>query len=838
MSGQLTFAEVMQENDAARLPIFDVLSDIQSALNKQPNLVVIAPPGAGKTTIVPLALIDAPWREKRKILVLEPRRLAARGAAHRMASMLGEAVGDRVGYRVRFDTKVSKQTIVEVVTEGVFTRMLTADPSLENIACVLFDEFHERSLDGDVALALCLDLQSGLREDLRLVPMSATIDGGEVAVLLDADVIESKGRSYPVEKSYVPRKPDQRLEPFVVSAVLNVLQEGSAKGILVFLPGQAEITRVAQLLKERNLNGASVSMLYGALPHRDQQRAVQPIGAEERRIILATDIAETSLTIDGVDCVVDCGLSRQPHYEPATGFTRLETNRISLASADQRAGRAGRTGPGKAVRLWNKGQNAALAKQATPEILNTDLSGFVLNLFDWGVSDTSKLNWMDQPPEALLAEAKRLLVRFGAIGENGRITSHGRALNTLAFSPRLSHMIVNSANSGKSVCLRAVLLAFLLQERGVGGNDPNLELRLRKCLSGSDPRATQFVKMSKRISQEIANLEVQDGTNYPSVGIILAHAFPDRVAMKMSSNPDGFTRYKLANGTGVEIETDTDLASEPFLVVADTVGRSGKARITSAAPISKGVIEDIFKDQISVQITAEFDVSRKEFNAQQVIKLGELPLSKPQSIKPDKAVVLDALTSAVCKYGTGILPWRKEDTGLQHRLNLLHQFYSDTWPDVSEESLLKTLDQWLIPFLDGHNNFDALGKGALTHGLLMLAGHPAREVLEKLVPTQFQAPSGSTIPIQYTQSDVVISIRPQELFGFDHHPTVLSGEMPVALELLSPAGRPIQITKDLPGFWRGTWKDVRADLRGRYPKHPWPENPLSEPPTSRTKLRK
>ncbi len=838
MSGRTNFASMMQQKSAERLPIFEVLSDIQNALNENSNLVVIAPPGAGKTTIVPLALIDAPWRVGRKILVLEPRRLAARGAAHRMASLLGEAIGDRVGYRVRFDTKVSNQTIVEVVTEGVFTRMLASDPSLEGVACVLFDEFHERSLDGDVALALCLDLQSGLREDLRLVPMSATIDGGQVTTLLGADMIESKGRSHPVEIDYVPRKPDERFESFVTSAVLQVLQEQHARGILVFLPGQTEIHRVARKLNERNLNGASVHLLYGSLPHKDQQLAIQPIGSNEHRIILATDIAETSLTIDGVDYVIDCGLSRQPRFEPATGFTRLETNWISLASADQRAGRAGRTAPGKALRLWNKGQNAALAKQSTPEILNTDLSGFMLNLLDWGVNNVSQLEWMDQPPEPLLNEAKLLLTRFGAVGEGGKITRHGRLLNTLAFSPRLAHMIVTSAVGGETACQKAVMLALLLQERGIGGKSVNLEDRLQNCLNSNDQRAMQLIKLSKRIAREVTKSKPQENASSLSAGGSLAQAYPDRVAMKMSATPDGLTRYKLANGTGAEIETDTSLAGEAFLVVADTVGRAGKARIVSAVPISKIEIEDIFENEILIEVNAHFDISRKQFNAQKVSKFGELHLSKPRTVKPDEATVLQALMDAVREHGTEILPWRAEDIDLRNRLNLLNQADPIAWPDVSEKSLIEHLEQWLVPFLDGRSNFDSLSKGALSDGLLMLANHPSRETLGKLVPTHFKAPSGSSVPIRYDETSAVLSIRPQELFGLDFHPTILNKQMKVAIELLSPAGRPIQITNDLPGFWRGTWKDVRADLRGRYPKHPWPENPLCEPPTNRTKPRR
>jgi ATP-dependent helicase HrpB len=838
MAGQPTFADMMQQDEAARLPIFDVLLDIQNALADQSNLVVIAPPGAGKTTIVPLALIDASWRKDRKILVLEPRRLAARGAAHRMASLLGETVGERVGYRVRFDTKVSDQTIVEVVTEGVFTRMLVNDPSLENVACVLFDEFHERSLDGDVALALCLDLQSGLREDLRLVPMSATIDGGGVAKLLNSQMVESKGRSYPVEIEYVPRKPDVRLEPFMTSTILDVVKQKTPRGVLVFLPGQAEILRVAALLKERDLTEVNVNLLYGALPHKEQQQAVKPIKSDECRIILATDIAETSLTIDGVDCVIDSGVSRQPRYEPATGFTRLETQKISLASADQRAGRAGRTGPGYALRLWNKGQNAALAKHSTPEILNTDLSGFVLNLLDWGVNDVAQLNWMDIPPAPLLAEAKRLLKRVDAVDKAGKITKHGRLLNTLAFSPRLAHMIVTSAQAGDALSQRAALLALLLQERGLGGNAADLDERLRQCASGNDPRTKQLVKLAKRISQSLVKAETQNNTENSSTGALLARAFPDRVAMKMSSTGDGATRYKLANGTGVEIETNSSLAGEMFLVVADTVGRAGKARITSSAAISKSEIEAIFQNDIFEEVVADFDIARKEFTARKIEKLGHISLSKPRSVQPDEVVVLKALTEAVRKHGTEILPWSKEDISLQNRLMLLHEVEGDTWPNVSEPVLIEHLDQWLVPFLGGQKNFEALGKGALTDGLLLLANHPSREVLEQLVPTQFKAPSGSVVPIEYRQSQAVIAIRPQELFGLDEHPTILNGKTPVSIELLSPAGRPIQITKDLPGFWRGTWKDVRADLRGRYPKHPWPEDPLDEPPTNRTKPRK
>ena len=558
------------------LPITSVLPELLSALEGNNKAVLMAPPGAGKTTLVPLALLDAPWREGHKIIVLEPRRLAARAAAHRMADLLGEKVGERVGYRVRFNTKISHRTMIEIVTEGVFTRMLADDPGLENVAAVLFDEFHERSLDGDLALALCLDLQQGLRDDLRLLPMSATLDGSAVAALLDAPVIESMGRQYPVDINYKDHPPRERIETTVARAVRSEIANNQAGSILVFLPGQREIERTADLLDGALPADVTVHKLFGALSHQEQDAAIRPAHKGKRKVVLASAIAETSLTIDGIVCVIDSGLSRQPVFEPATGLTRLQTVRASRAEIDQRAGRAGRLGPGRALRLWRREQTAALPAFAPPEIINADLSALLLDLADWGVADPSALQWMDQPPEPALAEARSLLRSLDAMGENG-LTEHGRAMRRLPLPPRFAHMVVKAAEQGAD--FDAALLALALQERGAGGRGVDLEPRLDMLKSARDKRSKMLTNLARSIAGRTG---IQDASNRVSVGILLAIAYPDRIAQRGAATNNGTIRFRLANGRGAELDATENLGKADFIVVADMAGRAGAARILAA----------------------------------------------------------------------------------------------------------------------------------------------------------------------------------------------------------------------------------------------------------------
>lgn len=827
------------------LPVWKVLDTLSLRLTEQSNVVLVAPPGAGKTTLLPLALLNAPWRNNRKIIMLEPRRLAARAAAQRMAALLNEPVGKTVGYRVRFDTKISDVTQLEVVTQGVFRRLLNDDPSLENVAAIVFDEFHERSLDGDLALALCLDLQSGLREDLRLLPMSATLDAARVAELLDATVVESAGRAFPVDISYLPRRPDQRIEPAAANAVLDTLRKihsderlDVGHGILVFLPGQAEIRRTHQLLSDKLPNNVSLHSLYAALPQSAQKDAIKPVDQSECRVILATSIAETSLTIDGVDWVIDSGLVRVPRYEPATGLTRLETVRASRAAIDQRAGRAGRTRAGHAVRLWHEQQTNALPKHSTPEILQADLSTLVLDCIDWGISDPHQLAWMDPPPLPAMQEARKLLARMDALTSTGSLTSHGRALRQLSLPPRLGHMVLKAADHGFDHARTAAMLSLLLQEPGVGGSSPDMQQRLDAVQAAPTGRESNIVRLAETTAKTAASMVEGRADDACSAGVMLAYAFPDRIAQRSGQAPDGNIRYRLANGRGAQIPATSSLADEPYLVIADASGPAGAATIRAACPISASDLERFFSDQMEWQTQTEFDETTGALHSIKQKKLGALSLSKPTRTSISGADFTHAVAEAVRQSGLDILPWQNADRALLSRLACLHENLGAPWPDVSADRLVASLEMWLMPFLAGLSRLKDLPVSALSDGLILLAGHPPPHQLEALVPQIFVAPSGTKTGIDYHTKPPGIALRPQELFGLDEHPHILNGALALNVTLLSPAGRPIQITNDLPGFWRGSWADVRADMRGRYPKHPWPEDPLTAAPTARAKPRK
>ncbi len=817
-----------------QLPISDALPDIVTHLEHQSNLALVAPPGAGKTTLVPLALLDATWRSGQKIIVLEPRRIAARAAAARMADLLGEKVGARVGYRVRFDSKASQATMIEVVTEGIFSRMLADNPGLEGVAAVLFDEFHERSLEGDLALALCLDLQSGLREDLRLVAMSATLDGAAVAGLLKTSVIESRGRSFPVEIIHREHSSDVPIEKAVTAAVVDELAANQDGSILVFLPGRREIERLAESLATRLPAGAVLHKLYGALQPAEQDAALQPATAGQRKVVLASAIAETSLTIDGITTVVDTGLSRQPVFEPATGLTRLQTVRASQASVTQRAGRAGRLVPGRAVRLWRAAQTAALPAQTTPEILNADLTGLVLDLADWGVHEVNSLRWLDVPPESAVNEARALLREFGALDADGALTRHGKSMHAVALPPRMAHMVVVAAEYGLASARRAALLALLVQERGAGSTSNDLAERCDNTIRNKDSRSRKLVQHANRLAERAGGEKPGEPLDH---GVLLGFGFPDRIAQATGTGRFGAQRYRLANGRGAEVDGDSVLAREPWLVVVDMAGRAGAARVLSAAAVSKADIEEYFADRIEQKVDTEFDAGTGAVSATRSLRLGAIVLGKPQPAKLDASNAQTLLMQAVREHGVSILPWRETEILLRNRLSFLHHNQPDRWPQVDDDNLLQRLDEWFAPFLAGCTSLAALKPGALGDGLLLLAGHPSKVELERLAPSFYEAPSGSRLPVGYRDDMARLSVRPQELFGLTVHPCVLDGTVAMEIELLSPAGRPIQLTRDLPGFWSGSWSDVRSDLRGRYPKHPWPEDPAHAEPTHRTKRR-
>ncbi|WP_457586892.1 ATP-dependent helicase HrpB [Ensifer canadensis] len=810
------------------LPVREVLPQIAEALDRARSAVLSAPPGAGKTTLVPLFLLDQPWLKGGKIILLEPRRLAARAAAGRMAELLGEKVGETVGYRMRLDNRISAKTRIEVVTEGVFARMILDDPELAGVSAVLFDEFHERSLDADFGLALALDVQSALRDDLRIIVMSATLDVARVSKLLgDAAVIESQGRSFPIDISNQDRG-GESVEDAVVRAIVEAhrSEEGS---ILAFLPGQAEITRTAARLADRFGPETTVVPLYGNLTQKEQDAAIRPAPKGTRKIVLATSIAETSITIDGVRIVIDSGLQRLPVFEASTGITRLETVRVSRASADQRAGRAGRTEPGVAIRLWHAGQTAALAAFTPPQILASDLSGLLLDMAHWGVSDPEALAFIDPPPETTLAEARKLLGELGALDGAGALTPRGRKIRDLALPPRLAAMAVSAAEEGQGEA--ACLLAVMLTEQGLGGNAIDLEDRLRRFRQERGERAEASRNLARRMAAELkggprSNEPIQPGT-------LLMHAFPDRIALQRG----GRGRFVMANGRGAEIAETERLAAANMLVIADLTGRAGGQRVLAAAELSRADVEAHMPEAIVREEQSVFDRASRQVRARRVTRLGAIIFEEAPLPRPTGESAARALADGVRQLGLAMLPFSKEAMQLRERIGFLHRSIGEPWPDVSDEALLLSLEDWFVPFQHGITAIADIKSGALSEGLLSLIPHDRQRELAKLAPTHFEAPTGQRHPIHYDGDEPLLSIRVQELFGLKKHPAIGDGRLPLLLELISPGRQPIQTTRDLPGFWAGSWRDVRADMRGRYPKHPWPENPAEAAPTTRAKPR-
>jgi ATP-dependent helicase HrpB len=832
---------------AESLPIDAALPGLTAALATHSGVVLVAPPGAGKTTRVPLVLADEPWARDKKILVLEPRRLAARAAAERMAGQLGEAVGETVGLRVRFGSKLSRRTRIELVTEGVFTRLILDDPVLSGVAAVLFDEFHERSLDADLGLALALDVQQGLREDLRLLVMSATIDGARVAALFgDAPVIESAGRAFPVETRHVGRDVRLGIERQVVDAVARALRADPGS-VLAFLPGAAEIRRTESLLRERLTDPAiDVVALYGALEAELQDRAIAPAPPPSRKVVLATSIAETSLTIEGVRIVVDSGLARVPRYEPDVGLTRLETVRVSRASADQRRGRAGRSEPGVCYRLWDEPQTASLEPYARPEMLSADLSAFVLDLASWGVADPARLAFLDAPPAAALKEARELLASLGAIDADGRITEDGKVLRRLPLPPRLARMVVDGAAGG--IAALAAEIAVVLTERGLGGDDVDLRHRLEALRRDRSRRAEEARRMASRWADTVRQSDrvrqpdtvrragsSPSAEATPSVGAILALAYPDRIARSRG----GGGTFLLANGRGAAIDPASPLAHEPFLAVAELAGSAAQSRILLAAPIALAEIETHFAARIETREEIAFDAASQSLRARLSRRLGALTLAEqPRRVEPGEESAA-VLAEGLARLGLDRLPWTKAMRQWRDRILFLRQAEGDEWPDLSDAALTHTLTGWLGPLLQQKTALADISPDELGAALETLLLHAQRRRLEAEAPTHFAAPSGSHVPIDYAAPEgPKLAIRVQELFGLDRHPAVARGQVPLVIELLSPAHRPVQVTRDLPGFWRGSYAAVKAEMRGRYPRHPWPDDPLAAAATRRTKPRR
>ncbi len=812
------------------LPVDEILPELKAALAARSEAVLVAPPGAGKTTRVAPALLDADWVKDGVIILLSPRRIAARAAAARMAAERGERVGESIGYRVRLDARVGPATRIEVVTEGVFTRMILDNPELRGVAGVIFDEFHERSLEADLGLALARDCQAGWRPDLRLLVMSATLDAARIASLLgDAPVVVSQGRMFPVALRYRPRDPRARLEHEVAAATAAALavERGSA---LVFLPGAGEIERTAERL--RALLGdpsLDVRPLYGAMSPADQDAAIAPAPAGRRKIVLATSIAETSLTIEGVRIVIDAGLSRRSRFEPALGLSHLETVRASQAAIAQRTGRAGRLEPGVCWRLWHEGETRALLEFDRPDIIDADLSGLALDLAAWGVSDPLALTWLDPPPKPAWSEAVALLKRLGALDEGGRLTAHGAILAKLPLPPRLAHMVAAAEARDRRL---AALLAVVLSEQGLGGRDVNVGHRVEALSAASGERARAATALAARLARS-AGAAVGE-VDVSRAGIVLAQAFPERVAKKrgLTQTPGArMVSFLLANGRAAGVAEDDALAGSDFVVVADATGAAQSARILSAAPIRQSDVEQLFADRIETHAAVKVD-ALGALRARRVRKLGRIVLSEAPLEKLDAEEMSDALAEAVRDEGLAALDWSESANQARARVALMRALEGETWPDWSDEALLADLD-WL-PLAGVKRLRDVDVAAALLNAL----PYELRRRLDAEAPARFDTPAGSSLLIDYaSEGGPALDVRLQEMFGTDVHPSLARGRVALTLRLLSPAHRPVQTTKDLPGFWRGSYAAVRSEMRGRYPKHPWPDDPLSAQPTRRAKPR-
>jgi ATP-dependent helicase HrpB len=809
------------------LPIHAVLEPLKAALAAGTVAVLAAPPGAGKTTVVPLALLDAPWLNGGKLLVLEPRRLAARAAAERMAATLGEKTGDTVGYRTRLQSRIGPGTRIEVITEGVFTRMILDDPGLEGVGAVLFDEFHERSLDADLGLALARETQGLLREDLRLLIMSATLDIAVVSTLLAdpsgraAPVIEAEGRMFPVETRHVGRNPVERIEDAAARAILLALGEADGS-VLVFLPGQGEIHRTARRLAERLRDPAvDVVPLYGALDRDAQDRAIQPAAAGRRKVVLATSVAETSLTIEGVRVVIDGGLSRVPRFEPSSGLTRLATVRVSRSSADQRRGRAGRTGPGVCYRLWDEEQTRGLVPHQRPEILEADLTGFALDLARWGARSTADLALLDQPPAGAFAEARKALARLGALDDSGALTAHGRRLTRIPLPPRLAHMTAVASDAGDAVL--GARMAAVLGEPGLGGHDVDLRERLRALARDRSPRARDALKLAERWARAAGGGQGAAA----DVGVLLAEAFPERVARARGKPGE----VLLASGRGAFLDPTDVLAREPWLAVAELGGGDARDRIRLAVPVDPAALE--------ARITVEDRLAREpsgRMSLRRLRRIGAIVVDERVVGAPDRATVVAALRDEVERDGLAGLRWGERATALRARLAFVGTL-EPGWPDVSDAGLTAAREAWLWPLLETVQGLEQIGDAALEGGLRALVPWDRQRALETLAPPRLATPLGSATIDYAAEGGPRVDIRVQELFGVTAHPSVGGGRTPLTLALLSPARRPVQVTRDLPGFWAGSWAAVRSEMRGRYPRHPWPEDPTRAEATSRAKPR-
>ena len=832
--------------DRSGLPIDTALPALRAALALRDSAVLSAPPGAGKSTVVPLVLLQEAWARGKRILMLEPRRLAARAVAQRMAHTLDEPVGRTVGYRMRRDTLVSRHTRIEVVTEGVLTRMLQSDPALEGVAAVIFDEFHERSLQADLGLALALDARATLAPELRILVMSATLEAESVAALLGAaPLVVAHGRSFPVETRYVgegapplpqPARQGQGVERTVVRVILRALREAQGD-VLVFLPGAAEIRQVGTLLESAGV-AARILPLYGDLSPQAQQAALTPV-AGTRRIVLATNIAETSLTLEGVRVVVDSGLVRRLRFDPVTGMSRLELVRISRASADQRQGRAGRLGPGVCYRLWSEAAHRSLAPFTPPQITEADLAPLALELAGWGVRDAATLKWLDPPPPALLASARDLLGRLGALDDDGRITRHGRDMARLSVHPRVAHMLLRARELGALAL--AAELAAVLSERdllgGLPGRDADIRTRLEvlRGMGGpgaANPAAWHAVRESAR--ELIRQMERADSSGNEahaqvSAGALLALAYPDRIGLRRGTAGG---HYTLANGRGAQFAQPQSLARQDLIVAVDLDDRDRDARILLAAPLERAALETLYGDRLIWQHTVEWSRLEQAVLARRELRFGQLLLETRPWPEVSAEHVCEAMLTGVRELGLAALPWDRETRDLQARTAFVRRLDGgEDWPDLSDEALAADLSGWLAPWLEGLTRRDHLARVPLAQALRARLGWDRERALDSLAPTHLTVPSGSRIRIDYLDDSApAVAVRLQEVFGLATTPRLGNGRVPITFKLLSPAHRPVQVTRDLESFWARGYAQVRKDLRGRYPKHHWPDDPLRAVP--------
>jgi ATP-dependent helicase HrpB len=848
------------KNPQFALAIDAALPALRAAVAARANVVLQAPPGAGKSTGVPLALLTEPSLRAGKIVMLEPRRLAARAVATRMAQMLGESVGQTVGFRTRLESRTGRNTRIEVVTEGILTRWLQRDATLEGVAMVIFDEFHERSLNADLGLALCLEAQAEVRDDLRILVMSATLDATAVAQLLgDAPIATAQGKAFEVETRWatagVANRGQREIDVATRTArtIAQALEQETG-GILAFLPGQAEIRRAQQQLEEGGLpRGVSVLPLFGDLSAAEQDAALRPGDEQHRKVVLATNIAETSLTIEGVRVVVDSGLARRARFDPSTGMSGLETIRISRASADQRRGRAGRLGPGVCYRLWSETEHDSLAAQTAPEILEADLAPVALDLAEWGVSDPRSLRWLDSPPAATFAQARDLLRSLDAIDAGGRITAHGRALARLGTHPRLAHMIVRAADLGLQ--RPALEIAAVLGERDLlrwsaGRRDADLRLRIEALRRGrvDDPHVAADVRVDGSARQralrsvEVLERQLDKDTAKSAapetdadIGRLLAFAYPDRIAQSRSAGG----RYLLSGGRGARLADAQSIAQAEFLVVADLDAGDREALIRLAAPLPRAALEADFAGRIEHRQRFEWDAREQAVVAQDERWLGAIRLGERRLENPDSGRVTSALLAGIRELDLDALPWTKEARVLRQRIAFAREVDTRAarpWPDVSDSALLATLDDWLAPWLTNMSRRDHLTRLDMTAAVAALLDWNQRQRLDEIAPTHLQVPSGSRIPIDYSAAPTV-AVRLQEVFGLSATPAVGGGRVPLTLQLLSPAHRPVQVTKDLASFWARGYAEVKKELKGRYPKHYWPDDPTNAVATARARPR-